>query len=222
MRFRDRADAGQQLAERLSHYPRENALVLALPRGGVPVGYEVAHALKIPMDVFVARKIGAPQQPEFGIGALAEGGVVYLDERSVALLHLSEEEIEAVIRRESQELARRVKLYRGDRPLPELRGKTVFLIDDGIATGGTVRAALRAIRQRGPERLILAAPVAAAQTLQSLAPEADDIVCPQSPWDLIAIGLWYQDFWQVSDAEVITLLDRARRESGAHAPGPTV
>jgi putative phosphoribosyl transferase len=218
MPFRDREEAGQRLAALLGRYRDEAPLVLGLPRGGVPVAWEVARALDAPLDVFVVRKLGAPFQPELGIGAIAEGGIVVLDERAGAL-GITEADIEAIKERESRELSRRVQRFRGGRPPPDVRGRTVILVDDGIATGGTARAAVRAARELGARRIVLAVAVAPASTVEALAPEVDDLVCVEAPEDLYAIGLWYRDFRQVSDEEVADWLARARRGPGAEAAG---
>src|SRR5215210_5124358 len=210
--FRNREDAGRRLAERLVRYRDERPIVFALPRGGVPVGYQVARALDAPLDVFVARKLGAPGQPEFGIGAVSVGGVRILNEDIVRRLGIPEDYLERVTQRETAEVERRLRHFRGDRPEPTIRGRTVILVDDGLATGVTARAAVAALRQREPRRLILAAPVCAAQTAELLAPEVDELVCLEAPPDLGAIGFWYRDFAQTPDEEVIELLERARRE----------
>jgi len=209
--FRNREDAGRRLAERLVRYRDERPIVFALPRGGVPVGYQVARALDAPLDVFVARKLGAPGQPEFGIGAVSVGGVRILNEDIVRRLGIPEDYLERVTQRETAEVERRLRHFRGDRPEPTIRGRTVILVDDGLATGVTARAAVAALRQREPRRLILAAPVCAAQTSELLAPEVDELVCLEAPSDLGAIGFWYRDFAQTSDEEVIELLERSRR-----------
>ncbi len=208
--LRNREDAGRRLAERLAKYREESPVVLALPRGGVPVGYEISRALNAPLDVFVARKLGAPGREEFGIGAVAQGGVRVFNERAVRALDISEEYIEQTAQRETAEIERRLQLLRGDRPEPEVRGRTVILVDDGLATGVTALAAIRALHQRAPRRLILAAPVCAAQTTEALRSEVDDLVCLEAPSDLMAIGLWYQDFEQVSDEEAMELLEGAQ------------
>ncbi len=208
--FRDREDAGRRLAKRLERYRDEDPIVLALPRGGVPVGYEVARALNAPLDVFIARKLGAPGRPEFGIGAVAQGGVRILNERAVKALDISEEYIDRTAAEETEEIERRLRLLRGDRPAPELQKRTTILVDDGLATGVTAYAAIQALRQRAPQRLVLAAPVCAAQTAESLRPEVDELICLEAPSNLMAIGLWYQDFEQVQDEEVIALLESAR------------
>ena len=207
--FRDREDAGRRLAERLAGYWDESLMVLALPRGGVPVGYEISRALDAPLDVFLARKLGAPGQPEFGIGAVAQGGVRVLNEHAVRTLGIPDDYIERVAERETAEIERRLKLLRDDRPEPEVRGRTAILVDDGLATGVTARAAIEALRQRSPQRLLLAVPVCAAQTAETIRSEVDELVCLEAPSDLMAIGLWYRDFEQVSDEEVIKLLENA-------------
>ena len=209
--FEDREGAGQQLAELLLRYTDENPIVLALPRGGVPVGYEIARALKAPLDVFIARKLGAPGRRELGIGAVAQGGVRIINERTVQALGISEEYIERVAAEETAEIERRMRLLRGDRPEPEVRGRTVILVDDGIATGVTAWAAIRALRRRASRRLVLAVPVCAPQTAEAIRPEVDDLVCLKAPSDLMAIGFWYLNFEQVSDQEVIELLEDAQR-----------
>jgi putative phosphoribosyl transferase len=210
--FRDREDAGRRLAERLSRYREERPVVFALPRGGVPVGYEISRALGVSLEVFVARKLGAPGQPEFGIGAVAPGGVRILNEDVVRRLGIPDDYVERITERETAEVERRLRHFRGDRPEPEVRDRTVILVDDGLATGVTARAAVKALRRLEPRRLILAAPVCAAQTAGLLDPEVDELVCLEAPPDLGAIGFWYRDFSQTSDEEVIELLESARRE----------
>lgn len=215
-RFRDRADAGRHLAHALAGYAKERPVVLALPRGGVPVAYEVAKALHAPLDVWVVRKIGVPWQPELGVGAVAEGDAVYLSEDLLDQLDLSEELIADAVATKRREVAQRVEKFRGGRPAPRLAGRTVILVDDGIATGGTVHAALQSIRDQRPRRLVLAVPVAAPQSLRELTPLVDRVVALLTPVGLQAIGFWYDDFAQVQDDEVVSLLARARRE-GAEA-----
>lgn len=210
--FKDRRDAGLRLAGRLSEYRDEDAVVLALPRGGVPVGYEVARALNVPLDVFVARKLGAPGQPELAIGAVASGGVRLVNERVVWELGVSEDWIEAVTEKELAEVGRRMRRFRGEKPEPEVGGRTVILVDDGIATGMTVKAAIRAIREKGPRRIVLAVPVCAEVTADALALEVDELICLQTPADLQAIGFWYENFRQLDDEEVIELLELSRRD----------
>jgi putative phosphoribosyl transferase len=209
--FRDRTDAGRQLAARLARYQGHDVVVLGLPRGGVPVAFEVAQALHAPLDVWVARKIGAPGRPELGIGAIAEGGALFLDHEMADAVGATGRDVARIAEREGAELARRVRHYRGDRPPPALSGRTVIVVDDGIATGGTVRAVVQAVRMQRPGRLVLAAPVAAAQTLASLRSEVDDLVCVLAPSDLVAVGRFYADFRQTQDEEVCDLLERARQ-----------
>ncbi len=216
--FTDRKDAGCRLAERLSRYRDEYPVVFALARGGVPVGYEISRALGVPLEVFVARKLGAPGQPEFGIGAVAPGGVRILNEEVVRRLGIPDDYVERITEQETAELERRLRHFRGERPQPEVRGRTAILIDDGLATGVTARAAVRALRLLEPRRLVLAAPVCAAQTAELLGPEVDELVCLQAPPDLGAIGFWYGDFSQTSDEEVMELLERARRETPRRSP----
>lgn len=210
-RFRDRRDAGRALAARVAALGLTDPVVLALPRGGVPVAAEVAAALAAELEVFVARKLGAPGQPEFGVGAMAEGGDPLLDHAALSRLGLSARDLAPTVARERAELARRVRLYRGDRPLPPLAGRCVVLVDDGLATGVTARAALRCLRGAGPARLVLAVPVAALESAGALAHEADEIISVLLPRDLSAVGAWYERFDQTGDAEVLALLADARR-----------
>jgi predicted phosphoribosyltransferase len=214
--FEDREEAGRRLAERLSRYRDERPVVFALPRGGVPVGYEISRALGVPLEVFVARKLGAPSQPEFGIGAVAPGGVRILNEDVVRRLGIPDDYVERITERETAEVERRLRHFRGGRPEPEVRGRTAILVDDGLATGVTARAAIKALHRLEPRRLVLAAPVCAAQTAELLGPEVDELICLEAPADLGAIGFWYRDFSQTSDEEVIELLESARRQE----PGP--
>jgi putative phosphoribosyl transferase len=214
--FRDRHEAGSLLAERLSGYRGQKPIVLALPRGGVVVGYEVARALGAPLDLVVARKLGAPWQPELAVGAIAPRGVRVLNEDVLAWLDISEDEVEQIASLEASEMECRMHLFRGDRPEPMLKGKTVILVDDGIATGMTVRAAIEYIGQHEPGHLVLAVPVCAAGTAEVLRSEVDDLVSLKTPFELLAIGYWYEDFEQVSDEEVVELLERSRAaECGA-------
>ncbi len=218
--FRDRREAGAALAALLLRSAPERALVLALPRGGVPVGYEVARALGAPLDVLIVRKIGAPGNPELGIGAVAEGGVRVLDPAMVRALLVSAEELETAILRANTELDERRRRYRdGDGP-PEVAGRTVIVVDDGLATGGTATAAVHALRERGAAHIIVAVPVAAPESAARLRALADEVVCVQEPEQLGGVGAWYRDFSQTTDAEVAELLDRARTEAGAPAGDP--
>jgi putative phosphoribosyl transferase len=211
--FRDRAEAGRVLAQELEHYRgNPTALVLALPRGGVPVGFELARALDVPLDVFVVRKLGAPGQEELAIGAIASGGTRVLNEHLVRELGLDDEAIARTAAVEQQELARREHAYRGDRAPIDVAGRTIILVDDGLATGATMRAAALAIRARDPERLVVAVPVAAAQTCAEFQGDVDEVVCAATPEPFLAVGLWYDDFSQTTDDEVRDLLARADRE----------
>jgi putative phosphoribosyl transferase len=222
MLFEDRMDAGRQLARKLEHYRHEDAIVIALPRGGVPVGYEIAQRLQVPLDVMVVRKLGAPQQPELGIGAIAPGNVRVLNPEIIQILGTSQADIDEIAHREKLEMARRLTAYRGDRPMPDLRDRIVILVDDGLATGVSARAAIRAIRKMEPRKLVLAVPVAAYETYQLLQEEVDEIVCLQIPGDFSAVARWYRDFTQTSDSEVIELLEQARvfSEKGAPSRAP--
>jgi putative phosphoribosyl transferase len=210
MRFRDRADAGQQLGRRLSNYAgRSSVIVLALPRGGVPVACEVALQIKAPMDVWLVRKLGVPGHPELAMGAITEGGIRVLNRGVISMFEVSGNVIEQVARREQLELERRARLYRGDRPAPTVRGRIVILIDDGLATGSTMQAAVAALRQRAPAQIIVATPVGATTTCEELRQIADDVVCLSTPEPFNAVGLWYEDFSETSDEEVTRLLSAA-------------
>ncbi len=214
--FQDRREAGQVLAEQLEHYRgRPDLLVLALPRGGVAVGFEVAHALHSPLDVFVVRKLGHPGHEEFAMGAIASGGIQVMS--PLTGMTVSPEAIAEVVAREQAELARRERLYRGERPPLDLQGRTVIVVDDGLATGSTMLVAVLAIRQQHPARLVVAAPVGAAETCWTLRAQADEVVCAATPSPFGAVGLWYRDFPQASDDDVHALLDEARRELGVAA-----
>jgi putative phosphoribosyl transferase len=211
--FRNREQAGRVLADRLKHYAsRSDVVVLALPRGGVPVGVEVAAALRAPLDVFVVRKLGAPQQPELAMGAIASGGVRVLNDDVVEVLNLSNEAIERVAQVEQHELERRERLYRDNRPFPGLTDQVVILIDDGLATGSTMRAAVQAVRQHRPGKIVVAVPAAAAETCDEFRDEVDEIVCVITPEAFQAVGLWYEEFPQTTDEEVRELLARSSRE----------
>lgn len=205
--FRDRHDAGRVLAERLADYRRtDNLLVLGLARGGVPVAWEVAAALQAPLDVFLVRKLGVPQWPELAMGALASGGLVVVNDQVVADLGISSEVLQSVVDRESAELRRREIAYRGDRPAADPRGRVVILVDDGIATGASVLAAVRAVQSAEPARTVVAVPVSPLSACRKIAQEADDVVCATIPAAFDAVGQTYVDFRQVSDDEVRDLL----------------
>lgn len=208
--YRDRAEAGRCLAEELVDYvDRPDVLVLALPRGGVPVAYEVARALNAPLDVILVRKLGVPGHEELAMGAIASGGTRLLNESVVRALRIKPEIIDQVAQTEQAELERREREYRDDRPQPDVRGKTIIVIDDGLATGASMRAAVVAIRRRRPARLIVAVPVAAASTCEEFRCEVDEVVCAFTPEPFHAVGLWYEDFSQTTDEEVRNLLERA-------------
>jgi putative phosphoribosyl transferase len=210
MRYRNRTEAGRLLAQKLMGYAnRPDVLVLALPRGGVPVAFEVAQALDAPLDVFLVRKLGVPGHEELAMGAIASGGVRVLNEAVVSYLHIPDGVIDAVAADELQELERRERLYRVDRPPLEVRGRTVILIDDGLATGSTMRAAAGALRTRDPTAIIVAVPVAADETCDEFRSEVDEVVCAYTPDPFYAVGLWYEDFSQTSDEEVRELLGQA-------------
>jgi len=218
--FKDRTAAGRELAGHLLRYRDQNPLVLALPRGGVPVAYEIARALAAPLDIVVVRKLGAPGQPELGIGAVVDGdhpqavfNPALMDE-----LGVSKDYLEREVERELKEVARRQAAYRGGRAPEQAEGRTVIVVDDGIATGGSVQAALRGIRRGRPKRLVLAVPVAPPDTLELLRPEVDEIVCLATPEPFGAVGSFYKNFEQTSDAEVVRLLDAAH-EALSHSPG---
>jgi predicted phosphoribosyltransferase len=216
MLFRDRTDAGRQLAAKLAAYAdRSDVLVLALPRGGVPVAFEVARELHAPLDVFLVRKLGVPGHEELAMGAIASGGVRVLNEDVVRMLRISDDVIDAVGAEERQELERRERTYRGNRPAPDVRGRTVILVDDGLATGSTMRAAIAALRQQRPARIVVAVPVGAPETCAEFQDEADEAICARTPEPFYAVGLWYGDFSQTTDEEVHDLLERAAEE---HAP----
>jgi putative phosphoribosyl transferase len=211
MRFVDRAEAGRVLAEALRDVALDDPVVLALARGGLPVGEEVARALGAPLEVLVARKIGAPGQPELGIGAIAEGSTTPVATPLVEQLGVTPERFAALARAEQAELDRRVSRYRGTRPLPQLEGRDVVIVDDGLATGVTAEAAVRAVRARGPRTVVLAVPVAARDSVRRLSRVADRVVAVHTPADFRAVGTWYDDFDQTTDGEVLTILDRATR-----------
>lgn len=213
MLYHDRHDAGRELARKLPEYrDRADVIVLALPRGGVPVAYEVARELHAPLDVFVVRKLGTPGQPELAMGAIASGGVRVLNEDVVQALAIPESAIERVAQEEAEELRRRERQYRGSRPPLEVSGRTAILVDDGLATGSTMRAAARALRLERASKIVVAVPVAARQSCDTVRLEADEVVCGAMPEPFYAVGQWYSDFEQTSDDEVRALLDRAQQE----------
>jgi len=213
--FEDRRDAGQKLAAKLSRFRGRRCVVFGLPRGGVPVGYEISRSLGAPLDVFVSRKLGAPGQPEFGIGAVAAGGVRVLNTDVIRRLGIPDEYVERITAQEVAEVNRRLSFFRGGRPEMAVGGRTAILVDDGLATGVTAHAAVEALKLRKPGRLILAAPVCAAQTAELFASKVDELLCLASPSDLGAIGLWYKNFDQTTDEEVVQLLENARNEREA-------
>ncbi len=214
--FRDRHEAGYVLGTKLEQYKKDDSrLVLALPRGGVPVGYEVALGLDAPLDVFLVRKLGVPGHRELAMGAIASGGVRVMNDEVVNELHIPQSMIEATFEAEQRELQRRERAYRGDRPPPELAGRSVILVDDGLATGSTMKAAAMALRGQDPARIVVAVPVAAPETCEAFRAEVDDIVCAATPDPFYAVGLWYEDFTPTSDDDVRDLLARAgAREAG--------
>lgn len=219
MKFRDRAEAGRRLARKLRHLKAANPVVLALPRGGVPVGFEIARELAAPLDLLLVRKIGVPWQPELALGAVSDGDQpqTFIDRALVAELSIPADYVEAETARQLAELERRRSAYCAGRPMLDIAGKTAIVVDDGIATGATMRVALEAARRRNPERLVLAAPVAAPDTIANLRPLADEVVCAEMPPGLGAIGFYYKDFHQVSDAEVSEILERAATLAGSMA-----
>jgi putative phosphoribosyl transferase len=216
MRFVDRHDAGRRLAARLTHYAgRDDVVVLALPRGGVPVAYEVARALRAPLDVFVVRKLGVPGHEELAMGAIASGGVMVLNTDVVASTGVTSEEIGRVFDRELGTLTRQEAAYRGERPPIEVRGRVAIVVDDGLATGATMRAAVKALRDRGAAAIVVAVPTAPRETCDLLRREVDEVVCANTPDPFMAVGLWYRDFSPVNDERVRELLgeDGVPRES---------
>jgi putative phosphoribosyl transferase len=216
MRFRNRIAAGTALGERLADYGAgDDLVVLGLPRGGVPVAFQLAERLGAPLDVFVVRKLGAPGQEELAVGAIASGGVRVINDRVVRELGLEERDLERAAAVAEREVARREQLYRDGRPPVEVAGRTAILVDDGLATGASMRAAARAVRQRRPRRIVVAVPVAARQTCEDIAAEVDEVVCLETPTPFLAVGSWYDEFGQTTDAEVRALLARAADRNGA-------
>lgn len=210
MLFKDRIEAGDALADRLMHYAgRADVLALGLPRGGVPVAFEVAKALDAPLDVFIVRKLGVPDHEELAMGAIATGGVRIVNEEIVNRLHISHQTLDAVTATETKELARREHAYRGQCPPPEMQGRTAILVDDGMATGSTMRAAATALRKQHPGRIVVGVPVAAAQTCDEFRSEVDEMICVATPEPFYGVGRWYQNFSQTTDEEVHHLLEQA-------------
>ena len=206
----DRAEAGRRLVEPLLKYAnRPDVIILALPRGGVPVAYEVATALKVRLDLMLVRKLGVPSHPEFAMGAIASGGVQILNDDALRAHPIDRASFEAVVAREALELSRREKAYRGNRPPPQLKDQVVILIDDGLATGSSMMAAIHAVRMQAPERIVVAVPVAPRETVEDLSMQVDEVICPLIPEWMMSIGYWYLDFSQTSDEEVIDLMQRA-------------
>lgn len=216
-RFRNREEAGRLLGDRLKHYAhRSDVVVLAIPRGGVPVGFQIATALHVPLDVFVVRKLGVPGHEELAMGAIASGGVRVLNDDVVQELRLPNEAIERAAWKEQQELQRREQQYPNGRPFPELKNRTVILVDDGLATGSSMRAAAQVLRRHGPARIVVAVPTAAPETCEAFKSEVDEIICAITPEPFYAVGLWYEEFPQTSDEEVRDLLARAAPGLVAH------
>jgi putative phosphoribosyl transferase len=214
MYFHDRYEAGQLLAARLGHLKgKKEVLVLGVPRGGVVIGYEIAQALKVPLDVYIARKIGAPYNPELAIGAVASDGTRVVDEQLARQVDAQADYIEREVRKQREEIARRLAAYRGDRPIEKMEGRTIILADDGVATGSTLLVAIRALRAQRPARLILAIPVGPPDTVARLGAEVDEVVCLAEPPVFWAVGAFYEDFSQTSDQEVVELLQAARRSA---------
>ncbi|HET9918949.1 MAG TPA: phosphoribosyltransferase [Ktedonobacteraceae bacterium] len=219
-RYQNRLEAGRYLATLLTKYAhRPDVIVLALPRGGVPVGYEVAKALHVPLDVFIVRKLGVPGHEELAMGAIATGGVQVLNHEVVNTLHIPPRIIEMVAAQENKELQRRERLYRDDRPQPDVKDKTVILVDDGLATGSTMQAAIEALKQEHPAHIVVAVPVAALSTCEELGQQVYEIICAQTPEPFYGVGFWYEDFSQTSDQEVHDLLAQAQHAQPVGANG---
>ena len=219
MKFKDRTEAGQILARKLTAYANcADVVVLALPRGGVPVAFEIATALNLPLDVFLVRKLGVPGQSELAMGAIANSGVRVLNQDIVRSLRLSDAVIDKVAAQEQQELERRERLYRDDRPIPQLHERTVIIVDDGLATGATMRAAIEALRQQQPARIVVAVPISSPETCRDLAVEVDEIICVETPQPFCSVGLWYEDFPQTTDEEVCALLKQAQTTPSTQQP----
>lgn len=216
--LQDRAAAGRRLVEPLRQYAcRSDVIILALPRGGVPVAYEVATALEVRLDLMLVRKLGVPSRPEYAMGAIASGGFLIRNEEALRFHPIDQAAFDAVVARETRELQRREQVYRGDRALVQLKDQVVILIDDGLATGASMKAAVQAVRAQAPSRIVVAVPVSPVETAEALRNEVDELVCPLFPDWFTAIGHWYQDFSQTSDREVIDLLHRAWQRPGFEA-----
>lgn len=214
MVFQNRKEAGKKLAVQLLKYREENPVILAMPRGGVPIGYEIAEILHAPLLPVVVRKIGLSSNKEFGIGAIAEGGVKVLDTTTIGVIAVDEQELEDTIELEEKELKRRVEIYRGSQPLPDLKDKTAILVDDGMATGITAKAAIQSVKKLNPQKIVLASPVCALDTVEGLKSLVDEVICLATPLEFSAVGFWYRDFQQLSDDEVISLLKQSQKLNG--------
>ena len=212
-RFKNRREAGWSLAKKLEHYGgRDDVVVLALPRGGVPVGYEVAVRLKVPLEIFLVRKLGVPGHEEYAMGAIASGGLWFVNDEVVRQIGITREQIKRIVEREEQELERRTENYGTEFSRGDVRGQTVILVDDGLATGSTMRAAIAALKQKHPAKIVVGVPVASSSTCEELEREVDEVVCVRQPGHFYAVGEWYEDFSQTSDDEVRELLHRAREQ----------
>lgn len=216
MLLNDRQQAGKILAQKLIKYQSDRPLVLALPRGGLPIGLEIAKTLQAPLNVIIARKLGAPRQREFGIGAIAEENVKLLDQRTIKLLNISKRELNQITLKESQELKRRIKAYRQNQPLPDLKDQTVILVDDGLATGLTAKAVITTVKKHHPKKIIVAFPVCALDSVQNLQSLVDEVVCIATPLEFLAVGHWYRHFPQLSDQEVVKTLAEAKQTASNH------
>ena len=211
--FKDRIDAGQKLAKKLDNYAGQpDVIVLALPRGGVPVAFEVARALNAPLDIWLVRKLGVPGHEELAMGAIASGGIRVLNEDIIRFLNISDEMIDAIAAMEQRELERREHVYRGNRPKPDLRDQTIILVDDGLATGASMRAAIQSLRSQKPARIVAAVPTAAPETCAEFEDEVDEIICATTPQPFMGVGAWYQQISQTTDQEVRQLLEQAAQQ----------
>lgn len=216
MIFYNRHDAGRKLSEKLLHFKdADDVIVLGLPRGGVPVAYEIARAIHAPLDIFIVRKLGVPTQPELAMGAMASGNVLVLNKPLIKYLRISDEEVEHVARKEALELERREMLYRKDCSAPDLHDKTVILVDDGLATGASMQAAVNALKKLQPNKIVIAVPVSSEESCLALGKEVDEIICLNTPYEFQSVGAWYVDFTQTTDQEVCKLLERAHQPEAA-------